>query len=101
MEISNFDGLVVSMLASGTQDWGSILAEAIGFFGRKNPQHAFLLGGRKAVCPMSQSCGMSKNPVSYVEVGITGQIDQPFLACNFILHEEGSLMSHDVEHLWR
>jgi hypothetical protein len=28
-------------------------AEAVGFFGRKNPQHAFLRRGSKAVCPMS------------------------------------------------
>jgi hypothetical protein len=33
-------------------------AEAVGFFGRKNPQHAFLRRGSKAVCPMSQICGM-------------------------------------------
>jgi hypothetical protein len=33
------------------------------FFGRKNPQHAFLRKGSKAVCPMSQICGMLKNPV--------------------------------------
>jgi hypothetical protein len=31
----------------------SNLAEAVGFFGRKNPQHAFLRRGSKAVCPMS------------------------------------------------
>jgi hypothetical protein len=37
------------------------LAEAVGFFGRKNPQHAFLRRGSKAVCPMSQLCGMLKN----------------------------------------
>jgi hypothetical protein len=28
-------------------------AEAVGFFGRRNPQHAFLRRGSKAVCPMS------------------------------------------------
>jgi hypothetical protein len=46
-----FGGLEVSMLASGTQDGG-----------RKNPQHAFLWKGSKAVCSMSQICGMIKNP---------------------------------------
>jgi hypothetical protein len=61
--ISGFGGLVVSMLASGTQDRG--FTEAVGFFGRKNPQHAFLRKGNKAVCPMSQICGMSKNPIIY------------------------------------
>ena len=39
-----FGGLVVSMLA-----------EAVGFFGRKNPQHAFL-GGEVKPSPMSQIC---------------------------------------------
>jgi hypothetical protein len=33
------------------------------FFGRKNPQHAFLWKGSKAVCPMSQIFSMLKNPV--------------------------------------
>jgi hypothetical protein len=29
---------------------------------------------------MSQICDMQKNPAIYVEVGIAGQIDRPFLA---------------------
>jgi hypothetical protein len=37
---------------------GSNPAKAIGFFGRKNPQHAFLQRGSKAISPMSQLCGM-------------------------------------------
>jgi hypothetical protein len=37
---------------------GSNPTVAFGFFGRKNPQHAFLRRGSKAVCPMSQLCGM-------------------------------------------
>jgi len=32
---------------------GSNLAEAVGFLGQKNPQHAFLRRGSKAVGPMS------------------------------------------------
>jgi len=32
---------------------GSNPAEAVGFLGRKNPQHAFIRKGRKAVGPMS------------------------------------------------
>ena len=31
----------------------SNLAEAVGFLGRKNPQHAFLRRGSKAIGPMS------------------------------------------------
>jgi hypothetical protein len=37
---------------------GSNPAEKVGFFCRKNPQHAFLRRGSKAACPMSQICGM-------------------------------------------
>jgi hypothetical protein len=44
---------------------GSLLAEAVRSFGRKNPQHAFLRKGSKAICPMSQTWGMSKNPIIY------------------------------------
>jgi hypothetical protein len=55
-DISGFGGLAGSMLASG-----SLPAEAVGFFGRKNPQYAVLRKGSKAVCPMSQICGISKN----------------------------------------
>jgi hypothetical protein len=80
---------------------GSIPGDAVELFGRKNPQHAFLRRRSKAVCPMSQICGMLKNPAIYVEVGITGQIDRPFLARNSVLHKLGTLMSHDVERLWR
>jgi hypothetical protein len=32
---------------------GSHPAEAVGFLGRKNPQHAFLRSGSKSVGPMS------------------------------------------------
>jgi hypothetical protein len=58
--LSGFGGLVVSMLAPKIA--GSIPAEAFGFLGRKNPQHAFLRRGSNAVCPMSQLCSMLKNP---------------------------------------
>jgi hypothetical protein len=44
---------------------GSNQAEAVGFFGRNNPQHAFPQRGSKAVCPMSQICGMLRNPAVY------------------------------------
>jgi hypothetical protein len=39
------------------------------FFGRKNPQYAFFRKGSKAVCPMSQICGMLKNPVITWKLG--------------------------------
>ena len=37
---------------------GSNPAEAVGFLGRKNPQHAFLRRGSKAVGPMLYICGI-------------------------------------------
>jgi hypothetical protein len=54
---------VVSMLAAGTRPKPS------DFFGRKIPQHAFLRKGSKAVCPISQICGMLKNPVITWKLG--------------------------------
>jgi hypothetical protein len=60
--LSSFGGLLVTMLAYGTQDCGFKPGRAIGHFGRKNPQHAFLQRGSKAICPLSQLCGRLKNP---------------------------------------
>jgi hypothetical protein len=37
---------------------GSNPAEAVGFFGQKNPQHVFLRRGSEAVSTMSQLCGV-------------------------------------------
>ena len=49
---------------------GSNPAEAVGFFGSKNPQYAFLRKGSKRICPMFQLCGMSKNLAIYVNYGL-------------------------------
>jgi len=48
-----FGGLEVACLPSVLKFAGSNPAEAVGFLGRKNPQHAFLRRGSKAVVPMS------------------------------------------------
>jgi hypothetical protein len=56
---SGFGGLVVGMLASGTQVRRFKPSD---FSGEKNPQHVFLRRGSKAVCPVSQLYGMLKNP---------------------------------------
>jgi len=48
-----FGGLGVACLPLVPKFAGSDPAEAIGFLGRKNPQHAFLLRGSKTVSPMS------------------------------------------------
>jgi hypothetical protein len=50
---------VVSMLASGTQVYRFKPGLSCRIFsGEKNPQHAFLRRESKAVCPMTQICGM-------------------------------------------
>jgi hypothetical protein len=38
------------------------------FFGRKNPQHAFLWKGSKAVSPVSQIAAHKRTLLDYVEV---------------------------------
>ena len=51
---SGFGGLEVACWPLVHKFAGSKPAEAVGFFrAKKNPQHAFLREGSKAVCPMS------------------------------------------------
>ena len=50
---SGFGGLGVACWPLVPKFVGSNAAEAVGFLGRKNPQHAFLWRGSKAVGPMS------------------------------------------------
>jgi len=50
---SGFGGLQVACWPLVPKFTGSHLVEAVGFLGRKNPQHAFLRRGSKAVGPMS------------------------------------------------
>jgi hypothetical protein len=79
-EHSGFGG-TRGMLASGTQDCGFAPGRSRwDFFRRKNPQHAFLQKGSKAICPMSQICGMSKNPTITVKVAGYGLNYRTFLA---------------------
>ena len=52
--ISDIGGLEVACWPLVPKFAGSNPAEAVGFFrAKKNPQHAFLRKGSKAVCPMS------------------------------------------------
>jgi hypothetical protein len=51
---SGFGGLEVACWPLVPKFVDSNAAKAVGFFGRKNPQHAFLWRGSKAVCPMSR-----------------------------------------------
>jgi hypothetical protein len=80
------------MLASGTQVHGFESEQRI-FQGEKNPQHAFLQRGSKAVCPMSQIYGMLKNPTVMWESPTVGKIDQSFLAHSSTFHYWRSLAS--------
>jgi len=50
---SGFGGLEVACWPLVPKFAGSQPAEAVGFLGRKNPQHAFLRRGSKTVGPMS------------------------------------------------
>jgi len=74
---SGFGGLVVSVLASGTQDRGFKPGRSRRIFRAKKSSAG---RGSKATCPMSQICGMLETPGNYVEVGFPGQICQSFLA---------------------
>ena len=57
--VSGFGGLGVACWPSVPKFAGSNPAEAVGFLrGEKNPQHAFLRRGSKAVGHMSYICGM-------------------------------------------
>jgi len=51
--MSGFGGLQVACWPLVPKFAGSNPAEAVGFLGQKNPQHAFLRRGSKAVGPMS------------------------------------------------
>ena len=51
--LSGFSGLEVACWPLVPKFAGSHPAEAVGFLGQKNPQHAFLRRGSKAVGPMS------------------------------------------------
>jgi hypothetical protein len=69
------------------------------FFERKNPQHAFLQKGSKAVCPMSQICGMLKNPVITWKLGHNqnlSTISRPISS----LANRGLWRLRGVERLW-
>ena len=57
-----FGGLGVACWPLVHKFTGSNLAEAVRFLGRKNPQHAFLRRGSKAVGPMLWICSMQKIP---------------------------------------
>jgi hypothetical protein len=50
--LSGFGGLEVACWPLVLKFAGLNPAEAVGFLRRKNPQHAFLRRGSKAVCPM-------------------------------------------------
>jgi len=53
IQLGGFDGLEVACWPLVPKFAGSHPAEAVGFLGQKNPQHAFLRRGSKAIGPMS------------------------------------------------
>ena len=56
--LSGFGGLGVACWPLVSKFAGSNPAETVGFFRAKNPQHAFLREGSKAVCPTLYIYGM-------------------------------------------
>src|SRR5215469_1485565 len=60
---------------------GSNPAEAVGFFGKNNPQHVFLRRGSKAVCPMSYFAACKRS----LNVPWKSEIQAKFLAI-FLAH---------------
>jgi hypothetical protein len=73
-----FGGLVVSMLACGTQDCG-FEPKPSDFSGEKIHSMPSFGGEIKSSVPCRRFAAV-KNPTMYVEVWIAGQIDRPFLA---------------------
>ena len=53
LSLRGFGGLGVACWPLVPKFAGSHPAEAVGFLGRKNPQHAFLRRGSEAVAPIS------------------------------------------------
>jgi hypothetical protein len=81
---SGFGGLVVSMLASGTQD--RTRPKPSDFSGEKIHTMPSFGGEVKPPVPCRRFAACKKTPATYVEVGIAGKIDRPFLAHNSVLH---------------
>jgi hypothetical protein len=102
--MTSFSGLVVNMLASGNQDreFEPGRSRAVEIFRAKKSTACFNTGGEvKPSAPCCRFGAYKETPAIYVEVGIAGKIDQPFLSHNSILHQQRYLMSLNVEHLWR
>jgi hypothetical protein len=77
--VSGFGGLGAGMLASGTQLRGFKPGRSRQIFQgkKKNPQHAFLWRGSKAISPTSQIFSMLKNSP------FDSKIHRTFLAHSF------------------
>ena len=89
---SSFSGLGVACWPLVPKFTGSNPAEAVGFLGWKNPQHAFLRRGSKALVPYHRfaACKRSLNLCGSRNLGkITGQLSRP----QFHLLLQGSLVS--------
>jgi hypothetical protein len=97
---SGFGSLVVSVLASGTpRSQAQTRPKPSDFSGEKNPQHAFSWGASKAVCLMSQICGMLNTPGNYVEVEFQAKFVGHFSPIS-IPRYRSVLMSFNVERIW-
>ena len=81
---SGFGGLVVSMLASGTQDRGFDPGPSRRIFRAKKSTACLLWGGSKAASHVADLRGMSKNPGFTWKSKSQVKIDRPFLARNSV-----------------
>ena len=81
LEKDGFGGLVVCMLASGTQDRGFDPGRSRRIFRAKKSTACLPWGGSKAVTDLR---GMSKNPGFTWKLKSQAKIDQPFLARNSV-----------------
>jgi hypothetical protein len=81
--LSGFGAVVVSVLVGLWYPRSRVQTrpKPSDFSGEKILSTLFFGGGSKVVCPMSQICGMLKTSEYYVEVGFSGEIYRPFLAC--------------------
>ena len=93
----SFDGLGVTCWPLVPKFTGSNPAEAVGFLGRKNPQHAFLRRGSKPSVPCHRfaACKRSLNLRGSRNLGkiTTGHLSRP----QFHLSLLGSLASLQTE----
>jgi hypothetical protein len=83
MLVSATGGLVVSMLVSATQDRGFKPYRRLRIFWDNRSSACRPSEGSKAVCLMSQICGLLKIPPIAWKSDCLAKFDRPFITHNF------------------